>query len=115
MEGIKINRTCPIIHHLFFVDDSLVFIKATEQSANTLVEIVRTYGAASGQSINLAKSCVFFGKTTEATTQARIEGILGIKAVEDACKYLGLPTKWGRSKKETLSYVKYRIIHKLNS
>lgn len=69
MEGIRINRTCPTIHHLFFADDSLVFIKATEQSAKALAKIVSTYGEASGQSINLAKSCVFFGKITTTTTQ----------------------------------------------
>lgn len=83
MDGIRINRTCPVIHHLIFTENSPVFIKATERSARALAEIVSKYGAASGQSINLAKSCVFFGKMTVATTRARIEGILGIKAVDD--------------------------------
>lgn len=33
----------------------------------------------------------------------------------NAGKYLGLPTQWGRSKKEALRYVKDRVISKLHS
>lgn len=115
MEGVRINHTCPTIHHIFFVDDSLVFIKATERSTRALVEIVSTHGEALGQSINLEKSCVFFGKTFVATTRSRIEGILGIKSVEDAGKYLGHPTKSGHSKKEALRFIKDKVVHKFHN
>lgn len=60
LEGIRIKRTCSTIHHLFFADDSLCFIKASEQNVRQLMDILQTYNRALGQSINMEKSCVFF-------------------------------------------------------
>lgn len=57
----------------FFAYDSLVFIKATERSARALVDIVSTYGGASGQSIYLAKSRVFFSKTTRQSHEQKLK------------------------------------------
>lgn len=38
---------------------------------------------------------------------------MGISNFEDPGKYLGLPTMWGRSKKQALAFVKDRIASKV--
>ncbi|KAM1650153.1 hypothetical protein ACFXTH_002701 [Malus domestica] len=40
-------------------------------------------------------------------------GILGMPQVDDPGRYLGVPALWGHSKKETLGYVKERILRKI--
>ena len=52
ISGISIGRGCPILTHLFFADDSLLFCKAKEQECQKLVDILNKYEAASGQKIN---------------------------------------------------------------
>ena len=60
LSGISICRGCPMITHLFFADDSLLFCKASRQECQKLIEILELYEVASGQKINADKSLVFF-------------------------------------------------------
>lgn len=77
---------------MFFTDDFIFFIKANEDNAQGLRTTLRRYGAASGQNISLEKSCLQFGATATDATKKRIVEILGITAVGNTGKYLGLPT-----------------------
>ena len=106
------GRQAPIISHLFFTDDSLLFMKVEEQSAQTLQEVLMNYEMVSGQFINVSKSLVyFFWGTTEETTK---NVLLSLKMTE-ACGgggYLGLPYLIGSSKKEIFSYIKDHMVKK---
>ena len=62
IKGLKINRQGPIITHIFFADDSLIFCKANMQQATEIMKVLKTYEVASGQMINFDKSAVFFSK-----------------------------------------------------
>lgn len=52
IHGIKFGVNGPFISHLFFVDDSLVFSKATVAECSYLKELFDLYNNASGQVIN---------------------------------------------------------------
>ena len=60
LNGVSMCRGCPMVMHLFFVDDSLLFCKASRQECQKFVKIINLYEAASGQKINVDKSSVFF-------------------------------------------------------
>ncbi|WOH05102.1 hypothetical protein DCAR_0624515 [Daucus carota subsp. sativus] len=47
--GLKIARTAPSISHLFFADDSLLFLKATTKSLQGIQNIFSLYSECSGQ------------------------------------------------------------------
>ena len=55
INGISIYRGCPLITHLFFADNSLLFCKAKDQECHALVNILNRYEEASGQKINTDK------------------------------------------------------------
>jgi hypothetical protein len=59
-KGIRVSPRSPWINHLLFADDSLIFMKANEQSAERLNEILRIYGECSGQCVNKEKSSIYF-------------------------------------------------------
>lgn len=63
MEGVKICRRAPMISHLLFADDSLLFFWASEPQATVVKGLLNTYVAAMGQLINLQSVPSFFRKT----------------------------------------------------
>ena len=71
LDGIQIARGAPSISHLFFVDDSIFFTKATCQQSNKIVQILHLYGEASGQQVNFAKSELSF--SPNVTEERRVE------------------------------------------
>ena len=64
LTGVQICPSAPKINHLFFADDSLVFMKVNAASALKLQEILSLYEDASGQMINKDKFAIMFSKGT---------------------------------------------------
>ncbi|KAM1146084.1 hypothetical protein PS2_037782 [Malus domestica] len=103
----------PVISHLFFADDTLIFLRADENNCRHLSDLLATYCEASGQNVNLLKSSIFFGANVSASLSAHMGSILGMAVVCNLGTYLGVLAIWGRSKKRGLSYVKRQILEKM--
>ena len=52
IQGVSICRNGPKLTHLFFVDDSLLFCRATTQECHKVLEILSSYERVSGQKLN---------------------------------------------------------------
>ena len=52
------------ISHLFFVDDSLIFCRATKEDCSTLLIILDKYEIASSQQLNREKTSLYFRRNT---------------------------------------------------
>ncbi|GAU41353.1 hypothetical protein TSUD_390390 [Trifolium subterraneum] len=115
IHGVKICRGAPVVSHLLFADDCFLFCRANIIEATHLMSLLDTYGAASGQEINLSKSEVFFSKKLSKAAQEDLSGIMGVKHVMGTGTYLSLPSMVRRSKKATFGYIKDRIWKKINS
>ena len=113
INGIYIGRGYPILTHLFFADDSLLFCKAKVQECQKLVDILNSYEVASGQKINTDKSSVFFNSNTRQERKESILNILSPMQDSKHNKYLALPTIIGKSKAQVFAEVKERVAKKL--
>ncbi|XP_026417593.1 uncharacterized protein LOC113313084 [Papaver somniferum] len=98
LSGIRINHHCPLINHLFFADDCLLFFEADSTQMQQLQHLLHIFGQASGQVINMQKSTLFFGKHTSNAHKSNIIGILGMKVMGLGEKYLGIPLLLHRSR-----------------
>ncbi|XP_050365473.1 uncharacterized protein LOC126784002 [Argentina anserina] len=112
--GVRLCRGSPELSHLFFADDALFFIRATLRNVWELSAIFREYCLASGQEINKEKSSIFFTPNMPRQMAILISEMLDFAEVADPGSYLGLPTVWGRSKKEALYYITDRVQRKLD-
>ena len=89
--GISIYRGCPMVTHLFFADDSLLFCKASTQECRNLMAILDLYEAASRQKVNADKSSIFFSINTSLELKVEIMEVMGPMQDSKHNKYLGLP------------------------
>ena len=114
MRGLSICRGSPMISHLFFADDSLLFCKVSSQECQNLIDILRLYEADSGQKINSDKSSVFFNANTPKEKKIETLDILGPMQDSRNSKYLDLPSIIGKSKIEVFAEIKERVRRKLS-
>lgn len=63
-------------------------------------------------SINEQKSSLYFSANIKAEQKDEVKRILGISERDPKAKYLGLPTEWGRSKKESMGFVTDKVTGK---
>ncbi|XP_057444702.1 uncharacterized protein LOC130736943 [Lotus japonicus] len=94
LHGIKIARSpsAPMISHLLFADDSVVFARATMEEAHTIRNVLASYEQVSGQVINFDKSMLSCSRNVPSPRFNELKMLLGVKAVDSYDKYLGLPT-----------------------
>ena len=59
VQGIAVAPTAPLVNHLLFADDSLLFFEANEASVTCVKGLIRVYCEASGQRINVDKLSTF--------------------------------------------------------
>lgn len=111
--GIRMKRKCPIVSHLLFADDSLVFLEATATYCSNFWDLISCFSAASGLEVNAQKSSLFFSLNTPQVLKEEIKTLLGMNEMDSNAKYLGLPTFWGKSKKESLAFVKEKVMKKI--
>ena len=82
-QGIKINNRCLSINHLLFMDDSLLFSKASPTHCANVLEVLKTYKRHSGQMVNLNKSVIFFNCNTPSSAKSPI----GTTNVSASCRW----------------------------
>ena len=109
LTGISICRACPRVTHFLFVDDSILFYKASAGESNELKFLLQKYEDASGQKINTDKSSIFFSPNTALEVKEEIFATLGPMQDSRHSKYLGLPSFIGRSKMQVFSILKERM------
>lgn len=113
IQGITWGDHGPVLTHLFFADDALLFARASPEEVYQLVTILNCYSMASGQKINVTKSGLICGKLINPILKQNLARILNMRLWENPGKYLGLPGDWGRVKTSALAWLKERILAKL--
>lgn len=100
--GVWCARNDPAITHLFFVDDTLLFGNTYLNNCHIISVVLRSYEEASGQAINLTKSCITFSPNTSCQMKELVFSSLRMIRNESFEAYLGLPAFTGRTKNECL-------------
>lgn len=114
IHGYQICQGAPVISHLLFADDTIIFCKANMDEARTIRDLLHRYELTSGQQVNMAKTNVSVSKGTSTMRRDEVMITLDVREVLAHDKYLGLPTRMGRSKKKVLMPLKDCISKKIN-
>ena len=68
INGFSLCRRGPKLTHLIFVDDFLLFYRATFAECEQIKNILNIYEAASNQMVNKEKTTLFFSRNTDDAT-----------------------------------------------
>nr|XP_027120587.1 uncharacterized protein LOC113737577 [Coffea arabica] len=90
---------CPIITHLAFADDVIIFSSGGKSSLRLIKRVLDDYSEASSQQINPQKSCFLTHPRAPSQRTAVVNQILGYNKRVFSIRYLGCPLYTGKSKK----------------
>lgn len=93
MTPIKIVRNSPGVSNLLFVDDSLLFFKATVDQAKTVGRVLDTFQKCIGQLLSASKCSLLFSESCPVATRDAIKATLSIQTETFESKYSGLHRK----------------------
>ena len=114
INGTQAKRHGPIVTHIFFANDSLLFAKANRRESERVKNVLQLYKECFGQKINFDKSALFFSSNTHDETKVELKELFGVEATMNLEKYLGLPTMVGKNKRYAFREIKSRISTRLN-
>ncbi|KAF7834640.1 putative ribonuclease H protein At1g65750 family [Senna tora] len=107
-------RSRPMISHLSFTDDIVLFGEATVQQAQMFNQCLNKFCEASGQKVNPHKFSVFFSKNVENITKQNIIDLTGFSATHNLVKYLGMPILHERVSRRTFNFVVEKVRDRLS-
>ncbi|XP_062152043.1 uncharacterized protein LOC133860458 [Alnus glutinosa] len=114
LKGICITKSWPPINHLLFVDNLIIFAKATSAEAIALSDCHHKYCCWSGQKVNSGKSSLLFSKNTSPASISSILGIIPFRLSPSRPFHLGLPLTLGSSRKEAFQPIIDKVLSKIN-
>ncbi|KAE8687139.1 hypothetical protein F3Y22_tig00111022pilonHSYRG00109 [Hibiscus syriacus] len=108
IKGIRASLRGPRVTHLFYADDSLLFVKNSVAEVRRVKSILAQYEKASGQKVNYEKSSIFFSPNTPSVNRGSFLSELGVVEAPEPGNYLGLPLVVGKGKRAAFNFIKDR-------
>lgn len=62
---VKLSRNEQELSHLFFADDQVLFVEASEDQLRVILDYLYTFSQCSGEKINSQKSKIYFSKNID--------------------------------------------------
>lgn len=79
VQGFQVARVAPSISHLFFVDDSLLFVRVDIYPAMSLRRATKAYEVVSGQKVNFQKLFLCFSPNVELVLTENVKVLLRLR------------------------------------
>lgn len=109
IKGLTIRKCGTSISHIFFIEDNIMFCKASNEDWDKVKAVLKLYENDSGQVINNHKYFIFFSFNILRNAQLALSQEVGRVICRSYDMYIGLPTLIGRSKYNTYRWIKERV------
>ncbi|XWS27573.1 hypothetical protein CRYUN_Cryun26dG0127700 [Craigia yunnanensis] len=96
IKGLAISRSASEVTHLFFVDNSILFLQDSMGECEAITDVLCKLESASGQQINIDKSFIIFSANRPTERNEEMIRKLGVSRMLVKDRYLGLPIMIGK-------------------
>ncbi|MCH93152.1 putative ribonuclease H protein, partial [Trifolium medium] len=103
--GIKAGRNGPVVSHLMFADDLLLFGEANEKQMHCVIDTLNQFCGMSGQEVSRDKTSILFSRNVERSMRSRLLHISSYKETNRFGNYLGVPLTGGAPKRSDFQYI----------
>lgn len=100
IKGVRISNSRPTISHLIYVDDLVIYGRATIAKAQEILNSINLFCSWIGQDVNLGKYSVHFSRNIHPNAKHAILQILQMEECNHKASYLGLPFCKSQLKRE---------------
>ncbi|KAL4301309.1 hypothetical protein AHAS_Ahas17G0288000 [Arachis hypogaea] len=112
---VTVSRGGPVISHLLFADDLILFCKEKKSQVLHVLDTISTFCRASGMKVNFDKSRAICSMNVSRQRKDLFTGISSIRFANSLGKYLGVPLKHGRVTKADFNDVVDKLTNRLAS
>ena len=102
---IKARKNGPLILHLMFVDDLILFGEASQSHIGVIMNCLNEFCQTFGKKVNQAKTSMFFSQNVKLDLRNRIAARCGFSPTADLGMYLGIPLVQKRVNKNIFSFI----------
>lgn len=113
-KAIKLGRSGPLLSHLFFADDLILFGSSDDEQIDLMKFIIDEFCVSSGHKVSGSKSNIFLSRQIPTRDAFRICNKLGYQLTDNLGKYLGVPLLHSRVNKSTYAYIEEKVKQKLS-
>ncbi|CAN1147350.1 Putative ribonuclease H protein At1g65750 [Linum perenne] len=111
---ISLSAGGPLLSHLFYADDLVLFASADEGQAKVIADCLQHFSQASGLAVSREKSAIFCSKNTARPVAGHIATILGMPLTQNLGTYLGVPMLHSRVLISSYQYILDRMDQRLS-
>lgn len=79
LRGIRVCKGAPMVNHLLFTNDILIFCKAMSTVSTQLLDTLQTYAKALGQCVNNEKTQMVFSHNVRDQDKEAIQSFWGVR------------------------------------
>lgn len=113
--GIRAGRIWPIISHLMFADDLILFGKATKKQMHCVENVLNSFCKQCGKIVSIEKTRVLFSKNTPLVVKREILNLSRIKETSNLGKYVRMPLTSKTPMHKYINYILENAKSKLTS
>lgn len=112
---IRVSRGGPMISHLFFADDLLLFVEASCNQMRVIKDCLDKFCMFSGAKVSVEKTRLFCSKNINHNVKNDISSVSGFTLIGDLGKYLGVPLHHKRVTHHSYHFVLEKVKRRLSS
>lgn len=109
----QMGKQGPVISHLMFSDDLLLFGEAMETLMNCVMKTLQTFCSMSGQEVSNEKTSILFSANVSRINMNKLLQISEFKETQNFGKYLDVPLKGRKLKATDYHYMVDKISNNL--